>query len=63
MISKGCLVRSAQSVPYRNDKVFLTISDPYEDEHGDLVIELHHPSKWGNARIHYVSTLEVISGG
>ena len=64
MISKGCLVRTV--VPKHwyagRSTVFLTISDPYENDRGEPVIQVYSPSKWGNAAIYYVASLEVISG-
>ena len=61
MISKGCLVRTIVAKHWTS-RVFLTISDPYENDQGELVIQVYKPSKWGNASIYYVASLEVISG-
>ncbi len=61
MISKGCLVRTIVAKHWKS-KVFLTISDSYENDEGTLCIQVYSPSRWGNASVYYVSSLEVISG-
>ncbi len=61
MISKGCLVRTIVAKHW-TPRVFLAISDPYENDRGEPVIQVYSPSKWGNASIYYVASLEVISG-
>jgi len=61
MISKGCLVRTIVAKHWTS-RVFLAISDPYENDRGEPVIQVYSPSKWGNAAIYYVASLEVISG-
>jgi|7_EtaG_2_1085326.scaffolds.fasta_scaffold26218_5 hypothetical protein len=61
MISKGCLVRTVVAKHWK-PTVFLAISDPYENDLGEPVIQVYSPSKWGNASIYYVASLEVISG-
>lgn len=63
MISKGCLVRTiVDHTKHWKATVFLAISDPYENDQGEPVIQVYRPSKWGTACIYYVSSLEVISG-
>ena len=61
MISKGCLVRTVVAKHWKST-VFLAISDPYENDEGEPVIQVYKPSKWGTACVYYVSSLEVISG-
>jgi len=64
MISKGCLVRTIVAKHW-TPRVFLAISDPYENDRGEPVIQVYSPSTrgpWGNASIYYVASLEVISG-
>jgi len=61
MISKGCLVRTIVAKHWTS-KVFLAISDPYENNCGEPVIQVYPTPEKGHPNVYYVSSLEVISG-
>lgn len=63
-IAKGCLVRTVVPKHWCGSKstVFLTISDPYENDQGEAVIQVHPTPEKGHPNVYYVSSLEVISG-